>query len=1046
AVFDNGVEISGYTIELDSGLIIFDSPLQPGASITANYTHYSHVITVPVLINVGASVLNFTFGGDSANNLFNNNVIGGGYDKAMDDNGALITPYAGDWRFYYVAVPDRGLFHSGEGIYMYINAYWAAKPTDNDIFVFGSSGSDKPTSEDGDRFGPYTLENIGGSEEMDGSTFYTNTNGPQETVALKLVPGLNVIAVHNVILRGMSHEEEIMGEVGWISLSHTQITETTNIPYGSVSVNMYSNQAINGTNATVLGPATSEIYKDLEVWQEKPSDMAAQDAAVSWRDYVYTYRLSSFQMTYQVERAATFEVHIIGNPADDLDFGIFYDHNLNGKIELEDLIDSSFCEFICYNTWGAAPYAVGADADGDERVKLIAPPDGQYIIAVYGWGVKTGGVEGEGAPAHFNMEISMIVAGVAGYGLEGAPGDDLSPDLSTYENDHMVDPFTTMTYSVTWDFPGSAVDGVYGGVMYIGTRDAPGLVSVLVNIVIDRSAPIISSNLKPSDGSIINDAQPQIMAEIEDSSRGEIDAHSIRISLDGEDITFASSVLVPFIEGAGSGNPTAIVSYQPLQALADGGHRVAVSAADWAGNTVTNSWVFTVDRNAPEITLHTPTESGVVTGADAISIEGTTDPTASLTILSGTIEVPAFLDESGTFRANVPLSEGRNEIKMEATDPAGNMGRIVLTVVRDLSMPTISSVVSSAGTLTNTGWTDISGEVSGAGTLTVNGKPATLQSDRSFQETVMLQQEGLNPIQIEFTDLKGDTAVVWRNVTRDTLPPSIELQEVPTKTNIGSITVSGSTEPGASVWVNGKLVIPDEDGEFTEEGIALSYGVNNLVVQGRDAAGNMAEKRIALSYEPAWGVNYAAIGLMAALLIIGLLVGALVIFFLRRPPAEPVPPEEAIPEEVPPIPPEEAVPEVPEAEEMPPIPPEEAIPEMPAEEAAEEVVPEEVPPTEVAPEEVPKEEAPAEKAEIPPTDVAPEEEVPVEVKEEEIPPPEEMEPKPIEKDTVLPPKEPAPAPPSLSVEEKIARLDKAYKDGKISKEMYELNLRKLKGE
>lgn len=1003
-----------------------------GAIYIENAT-LGQTITVPVLINVASEIPDMTFGGDTSDDLFNNNKVYGGNNKDMDSNGILNFPETGDWRFFYLNIPDQGLYSGSSGMSLMINARWETKPTDNDIFVFSESGADDATIEDSANFGPYTLENQGGSEEADGSGFFTFTDGAQEIVALPLRPGLNVIAIHNVILNGMSPEENIWGEVGWLSLSSTNVRKSTNKLYGSVSVSMLSNLDMDGTNASVLGPASSETFTDQEVWQESAADMAAQDAALSWKDYVYTLRFSSYMKIIQVEKAATLEVHIVGHPADDLDFAIFYDHNGNGEVDIEDLIDSSFCEFITYNSWGQAPYAIGADADGDEKIKLIAPPDGQYIIAVYGWGVSTGGVEGEGPPAYFDMDISMIVAGVAGYGLEGFPGDDMSEGLSVFENDTVVNAFTIQQFNVTWDFPGSAQDGEYGGVLNMGTYIAPELVSSLVTIFIDRESPDIQETTIPSNNAIIRDANPSITCFIEDLETAEIDAGELRMFVDGIDVT--SNAMISADPDDTGGYPRATISYTPSGPMTEGGHMVEVRASDFAGNTAVKAWAFTVDTQAPALSIRNALDASVTETEYAIS--GETEPGAVVSILVGAEVYHPDLKADGTFSLTVDLlPNSLTDIVVEAEDMAGNKARETLRVTTDSESPTISGLKSSNGFLTRSDSTVLSGELAEPGTIFINGEDVEgINSDGSFARTVGLS-EGQNTFEIIIVDMAGNSVTEWLNVTRDTVAPTIDI-EVPATVDGSMVNITGTVRDGSSVKINGKLpstTRADGDIVFTKS-LVLNYGVNAFVIEASDDAGNVIETRYTINYEIAdeVGTNWAAIGLMVALLIVGLIVGLLVAMGIWRekdegeePPAGGDAPEDESPDGLDLDETESEEEDVgapvddgagddveaaePEGEEIEEVPPVDAEP-IPAEEA----MPEELPGAGAASDEAVSGDAPPSEVTEPAVEEAPES------------------------------SGPAPSPDTPADDERIAKLKQAYEEGKISQELYEKNLARLQG-
>jgi hypothetical protein len=220
-----------------------------------------------------------------------------------------------------------------------------------------------------------------------------------------------------------------------------------------------------------------------------------------------------------------------------------------------------------------------------------------------------------------------------------------------------------------------------------------------------------------------------------------------------------------------------------------------------------------------------------------------------------------------------------------------------------------------------------------------------------------------------------------------------------------SLVIYGTTEADVpTLTVNGYNAIRDGD-EF-QYNITLSPGINTVVIQSKDRAGNVAQEILTVNYATDGGeteTNWAAIGIMVMLLVVGLILGLLIapmIFGGKK--------EELPEEEVEPLPEEELPPE---GEDIEALPEDEPAPEgdmdIESAEAVEGAEP--IPAEESLPEELPEEPAPEEPSET-----------------EELPA--EPEAAPAEEDP------------------RIAKLTQAYESGKISKELYEKNLAKFKGE
>ncbi|MFH0815875.1 MAG: NosD domain-containing protein [Methanobacteriota archaeon] len=186
---------------------------------------------------------------------------------------------------------------------------------------------------------------------------------------------------------------------------------SSNNHYG-IYVDISSGNSIR--NNTIAGNSDhdEQMYIDEPIWQECESDLDEQNNATTWEEYVYSYRLASYQRVVSIINNPSYTVHIVGDQMDDLDLAIYYDLDFDGIIDPGERIrDGEIMGAVSYAKWSMGGYALCADDDSNEAIKLINPPNGQYIIAVYGWNVVTGSVEGQGPPGKFQLctatELSM---------------------------------------------------------------------------------------------------------------------------------------------------------------------------------------------------------------------------------------------------------------------------------------------------------------------------------------------------------------------------------------------------------------------------------------------------------------------------------------------------------------------------------------------------------------------------------------------------------------------------------------------------------------
>jgi hypothetical protein len=92
---------------------------------------------------------------------------------------------------------------------------------------------------------------------------------------------------------------------------------------------------------------------------------------------------------------------------------------------------------------------------------------------------------------------------------------------------------------------------------------------------------------------------------------------------------------------------------------------------------------YVLDISKPKITLTAPKE-GVTVNRPTVKLTGKTQGRSALVARNSTnaTSATATAAADGTFALNLPLDTGSNAITIDATDPAGNVGELVLSVRR----------------------------------------------------------------------------------------------------------------------------------------------------------------------------------------------------------------------------------------------------------------------------------------------------------------------------------------------------------------------------
>jgi hypothetical protein len=100
---------------------------------------------------------------------------------------------------------------------------------------------------------------------------------------------------------------------------------------------------------------------------------------------------------------------------------------------------------------------------------------------------------------------------------------------------------------------------------------------------------------------------------------------------------------------------------------------------------------YVLDTSNPKITITSPKNNGKV-NRKAVQIEGKTQARATLIARNEANDssVSVVAESDGSFELSLPLASGSNVIRIEATDPAGNVGSAKLTVRRGSGKVTVS--------------------------------------------------------------------------------------------------------------------------------------------------------------------------------------------------------------------------------------------------------------------------------------------------------------------------------------------------------------------
>jgi len=491
----------------------------------------------------------------------------------------------------------------------------------------------------------------------------------------------------------------------------------------------------------------------------------------------------------------TFNFHVWGlSDSDDYDLGVFLDGKGDGNSPDGKATENEFIDYC-------------ADADADEDVTVVSPEEGDYICKVAGYSVAN--TEGK-----YKYEWSMNIPGKSLFTASDVPTNTTVPQHVKFDG----------TFNLTWNIPEDNRTGVQEGKVFFSPQVAPtALMETLrPKVIFDERKPVVTE-VVPKEGTVLNSEDVILSAQYEEKGDAGLDLSTVKIFVDG----------VPQLINVGDIQATCTA-----RGLEDGVHHARVVVADNASNVFEREWSFTVKTSDPEIDMVQP-EGYIATSEDTYEIIGDVKDDSNVMINSRDVNV-----RNGRFSHIVTLIDGMNIFDIETTDSAGNTETTQVIIEKDLDDPSlkISQPIRSTYTTKNN-MLNIKGILEDntggqRGEVMVNGKQLEIHGDGSFATSVDLI-EGLNEVEVQGTDMAGNTVTNVLRVTKDTTISDFKLDSIE-KTGTNEVTVKGTVEEDSKVWINGEPVRVNS-GEF-EETIEIDQGtMNEIYVNAEDDAGNIGQ-------------------------------------------------------------------------------------------------------------------------------------------------------------------------------------------------------------
>lgn len=756
----------------------------------------TRVQCVPVVINVPATDYEFAFGGGSYFDTVYNNDFTGIADKGWRFE-------VGDWRMYWslptTPPPDVNS-------QLVVTVGWSNLPTDVNIHVLAAvPGYGWPSY--APPFGPDMLAvPIASSDEnyLGAGTFGigTSTGGPMEVIAAPFGavggPMPFIILTRCPVMDGRVASDTLWGYTTWLTMNGYGPTSVELGQYGWIpdpgNVMGWYDITVAGmveARGSGVGPLQESQYPSQEIWQD-----------VLTGDFIWDLANAMYQKEVTVSGSSMLEVsvwEVSGCP--DIDLGLWYDTDMDGVAELSE------------------PYWYVGIFGSTESLTLDMPASGQYIVKVLGYTVT-------GTPGIFDLTVSVGVYG------------------SIYAN--MYEPLVGSGYhefSIEYDVP--YVSGVYTGQATFGFMGADDMFAIDVTIHVDADPPILE-DVSPADGESVGTSSVVVSFRAADTRPTDsgVAWWNSWISIDATWTFWPGS---PYWVQDGDVARVTV----PIQ-LSEGEHTLQVYVSDMWWNSAYSMSSFWINSQIERFTAQwfdpgtgLPIIDGAKVALTDVGLHGVTDPNSTVTVYTPQWTYVTSSDENGSYEfPSVALAEGLNIATVEVVNNASVSASMLKMLVRDtfcmlwvdsMESPTTDTIVDVHG------WTDADA------TVTVNGLPVPVNLDGTFGTSISLT-EGLNLISIEAVDSVGNTASWLMDVELDTTPPALVITAPADGSNTSqpNVLVWGTTEAGATVWVNG--VVASNGTIDWAATVSLTEGVNTIVVAAEDALGNGVSVSISLEY------------------------------------------------------------------------------------------------------------------------------------------------------------------------------------------------------
>ena len=350
------------------------------------------------------------------------------------------------------------------------------------------------------------------------------------------------------------------------------------------------------------------------------------------------------------------------------------------------------------------------------------------------------------------------------------------------------------------------------------------------DVEVDTAAPTITINTVTADD-VINATEAGSDLVLSGATTNVEAGQTVTVTFNGK--SYTATV-------AANGEWTLTVPAADLASINDGNARVNVSVSNDAGNSASASHDYSVDTNAPAVTINTIAADDILNATEAqvdLIITGTTTAPAgqTVTVTIGGVDYTAQVQANGTWSVTVPAADvpaiTSGAVTATVSDTAGNTGSASHNLTVDATVPVVTINTVALDDIINATEHGLAKVVSGSATgaaagdavhVTINGKDYTTVVDAAGNWSIGVPAadvaalaEGTTTVSVTVTNAAGNSGSATRDVDVDTAAPTITINTVTADDVINAteqgtdLVLSGATtnvEAGQTVTVmfNGK--------------------------------------------------------------------------------------------------------------------------------------------------------------------------------------------------------------------------------------------------